>query len=434
MRKFILIFSFALFCKEVAAQRMLDDIVDSVQLANRNIRFLTEKFGNLSFSGYMQPQFQVASENGTKADYQGGEFGPYTSNRFRLRRGRLRADYSSFHKDGLPATFFVFQFDGTEQGVNIRDFWGRYYENKFNLFAFSAGMMARPFSYELLLSSGVREAPERGRMSQILMKTERDLGVMITLNPHMRNSKYKNMQLDAGIYNGQGLAGTAEFDDTKDLVSRFTLKPTTIMNGKLNISAGTGLVYGNIVSQNNKVYAYKNKTMAADSLPSNKGRKLPRHYYGADVQLSSVSKLWQTIVRAEIMYGKQTATFATSATPGTYPVETGGSIGPLYTRNFTGGYFHLVQNIGGSKNELLLKYDFYDPNSDVKGAELKPENGFSWADIKYQTIGMGYQRFFNDHMKLVLYYDIITNEPTQIPGFEKDKKDNIFTARVQFMF
>lgn len=157
------------------AQRTINDVMDSTTV--NHLLIISKKYGSLSFSGYLQPQFQLAQSNGTQAEYQGGNFGEYTNNRFRLRRGRLRADYMMLTDDGSPSTYFVLQFDGTEQGVAIRDFWGRYYENKWKILAVTLGLSGRPFGNELQLSSSVREAPERGRMSQILMKTERDLGV-----------------------------------------------------------------------------------------------------------------------------------------------------------------------------------------------------------------------------------------------------------------
>ncbi len=151
------------------SQRTINDILDSTTV--NNLLVISKKYGAVSFSGYMQPQFQYAQSKGAPAEYQGGNFGEFTNNRFRLRRGRLRADYSLLNSDGTPSTYFVFQFDGTEQGVNVRDFWGRYYEHNWQLFSFTAGLFGRPFGNELQLSSSNREAPERGRMSQILMKS-----------------------------------------------------------------------------------------------------------------------------------------------------------------------------------------------------------------------------------------------------------------------
>jgi hypothetical protein len=65
----------------------------------------------------------------------------------------------------------------------------RLYETKGHNFSFTAGLFARPFGFEVNLGSNFRESPERGRMSQILMPTERDLGMMITYDPLKHEAK-----------------------------------------------------------------------------------------------------------------------------------------------------------------------------------------------------------------------------------------------------
>ena len=123
--RYLLIVSIVfIFSSDVFAQRTINDVMDSTVV--NHLLIISKKYGSLSFSGYLQPQFQVAASNGALAEYQGGNFGENTSNRFRLRRGRLRADYMMLTEEGAPSTYFVLQFDGTEQGVAIRDFWGRY--------------------------------------------------------------------------------------------------------------------------------------------------------------------------------------------------------------------------------------------------------------------------------------------------------------------
>ena len=56
------------------------------------------------------------------------------------------------------------------------------------------------------------------------------------------------------------------------------------------------------------------------------------------------------------------------------------------------------------------------------------------ADIKFSTLGLGYAYHLNPQTKLILYYDIVTNEVTQLPGYLEDLKDNILTCRLQFRF
>jgi hypothetical protein len=103
-----------------------------------------KRFDHIRIGGYIQPQYQVASAEGAST-YSGGDFAKFSDNRFMLRRGRIRFDYVRFNKKEKPQLQFVFQFDGTERGVFIRDFWGRYWENTWQLFYFTTGMFARPF-------------------------------------------------------------------------------------------------------------------------------------------------------------------------------------------------------------------------------------------------------------------------------------------------
>src|ERR1700730_12879547 len=165
--------------------QFLMDMVDTTKDVGKGLLSIYKKFDHIRVGGYIQPQFQVAEEKGIKS-YNGGDFPQYVNNRFMLRRGRIRFEYARFSEKNQPTVQFVFQFDGTERGVFIRDFWGRVFEHKWELFAFTTGMFARPFGYEVNLSSSDRESPERGRMSQILMKTERDLGAMASFEPRVR--------------------------------------------------------------------------------------------------------------------------------------------------------------------------------------------------------------------------------------------------------
>ncbi|MEI2740459.1 MAG: hypothetical protein V9F01_16930 [Chitinophagaceae bacterium] len=94
-----------------------------------------------------------------------------------------------------------------------------------NIFSLTAGLFARPFGYEVNLSSSFRETPERGRMSQILMPSERDIGMMVSYEPQEKKHKLSHIKFDVGFFNGQGLSGTTDFDDHKDLISRLFIKP-----------------------------------------------------------------------------------------------------------------------------------------------------------------------------------------------------------------
>jgi phosphate-selective porin len=82
-----------------------------------------------------------------------------------------------------------------------------------------------------------------------------------------------------------------------------------------------------------------------------------------------------------------------------------------------------------------LKYDWYDPNTRVKGLEIGAAgSNFSFANIKYHTLGLGYINHLTENVKLVIYYAKIWNEHTQLTGYTNDAKDDVMTVRMQFRF
>lgn len=424
---------FMLLCGQTKAQFLMD-MIDTSSNLGKSVLSVSKRFDNVRIGGYIQPQFQVIQQKGAKS-YNGGDFPVNVNNRYMLRRGRIRFDYVHFNFDNKPSVQFVFQFDGTERGVFIRDFWGRIFENKFKLFAFSTGMFARPFSYELNLSSSDRESPERGRMSQILMKTERDLGAMITFEPRKPNHPLRFLKIDAGMFNGPGLTASTDYDSHKDFIGRIALKPFPVTK-QIQFSMAASWLNGGILQNTRYIYtpgfSAGVKYFKQDSSLNNVGKIAPRKYYGADVQLKIKHKDGFTELRAEMITGKQASFANTSETPAAIPPDISGA---LYIRNFNGAYFYLLHNIFNIKHQLGIKYDWYDPNTDLKGTDIgKPGANINEANIKYSTLGFGYINYFNDNVKLVLWYDKITNEKTSLVNYAADIKDDVFTCRLQFRF
>lgn len=424
-----------LFIHLVTASRaqFLMDMVDTSTNVGKGLFGIYKKYDNLKISGYVQPQFQWASSKGAKS-FNGGDFGPEVNNRFMLRRGRLRFDYIHFAEQRGPSVQFVFQFDGSEKGFFTRDFWGRVMENKFHSFAFTMGLFARPFSYELNLSSGDRESPERGRMSQLLMRVERDLGAMVSFEPRLATKKWRYLKVDAGIFNGPGLNATADFDSHKDFIARAGLKPYPVAKNIAFSIAGsyfnggllqnTRYIYETVESGGEKIYR-------VDSSVTNQGKIAPRKYYGADAQLKIRHRMGFTELRAEYITGTQTGSAATSETPFSLFHNNEG----YFVRKFDGAYFYFLQNIFNNKHQLCFKYDWYDPNTKAKKTEIgRNTSNLTATDIKYNTYGFGYIYYATENMKLVLWYDRVVNEKTSLPGFTEDVPDNIFTCRLQFKF
>src|SRR6476660_8667050 len=113
--KYSLSLVFLLIVQTVFSQRFLSDY-DSTLFIRDTVRPLVQRLENLHFSGYIQPQFQVASQKGAPS-FEGGNFSDSTNNRFMLRRARIKVDYILPAKEkNYPNAFFTFDTATTERG------------------------------------------------------------------------------------------------------------------------------------------------------------------------------------------------------------------------------------------------------------------------------------------------------------------------------
>jgi hypothetical protein len=127
-------------------------------------------------------------------------------------------------------------------------------------------------------------------------------------------------------------------------------------------------------------------------------------------------------------------------------------------RNFNGGYISVTQNIMDTKHQIVIKYDWYDPNTDIAGKDIDllyyndtleiGKTYMSPADVKFSTIGVGWNWQMTENLKFTLFYENVKNEITSIPlytgdlrlgrrhspGFDRDIKDDAITVRLQYKF
>lgn len=377
----------------------------------------------LAFSGYQQIQYEYLP----KAE---------PAHRFKIRRGRLKTEFTCNNRQQKPVFYATAQINITESQINPVEYYGRLYNPFSHWFSFSAGMMNRPFGYEVIFSSRQRESPERGRMSQILFPSERDLGLMLTLEPPA-SSKWSFFKINAGVFNGTGL-GFGEIDNAKDFIGQFVFKKSWLKQ-QLKFSGGASYYYGKVL-QSVPVYYSLKKEYATGHVkyqkhtePTTAGKHyFVRQYGGFDLQLSGTYSQGSTTLRAEFIFGRQPGTAASSKTP----TATGSEI---FNRNFHGGYFYLVQTLNhirrGMQHHLIFKYDFFDPNTQLAGKQISTANDpyVSITDMHTHTFGYGYIfepiRFF----KLMLYYDLIYSETTPLTNPQM-KNQHVFTLRTQFTF
>jgi hypothetical protein len=408
-----------------------------------------ELIKRLKLSGYIQVQYQIADSAGQQS-YNGGNFPSGTDKRFAIRRGRIKFQYDSQPcEKGWSTSQYVLQFDVTEKGLAIKDAYLKLTDPYIGWLSLTAGMQNRPFGYEIGLSSSMRETPERGRMSQILFPGERDLGFMLTIQGP-KISRWNWLKLEAGVFNGTGARGpgldASDFDKFKDYMGRIGFSKSTI-DERIKYGAGFSAYYGGFridsvnVWQNgadsNGVASFTKLSKAIDNY--NGGRigsrnMAKRNYLGVDAQFSIDWMPGITTLRGEYIWGEQPGFSSTTASP----ANTNSS--DIYIRKFNGAYFYFLQNILQSPFQVIVKYDWYDPNTDVKGDDIgkkvtSESKALNSTDIRYDTWGFGLAYRWDANVKITAYYDVVKNETTKnISAYQSDLKDNLFTLRLQVKF
>jgi hypothetical protein len=425
----------------------IKESADTLNTKIENVKSDLDLLKKLKISGYVQAQWQLADNMGQLSPFSAGNFPKNADNRFMLRRGRVKFTYEG------KLTQFVLQIDATQSGVSLKDAYLNFKEPWLQSFSVQAGVFNRPFGYEIAYSSSNRETPERARITQALFPGERDLGAMLSFQPR-KESRFNFIRLNAGVIAGNAIA--PEIDSHKDFVGQLGINRTT-RSEKFRYGIGVSYYNGGFFQETKYVYnttTLENGMMgfAVDSTDSNKGEYAKREYYGVDAQFSLDWKLGMTTLRGEYIMGKQpgsaTATggSASNVSPNSrvipLPATSGGPI-DTYNREFSGAYVYFIQNILHSRHEIVVKYDFYDPNTEVSGTEVASKVNYNdetlntymnSADIKFTTWGLGYNVRIATNVKLMAYYEFVKNENTIIKGYSQDVEDNVLTIRAQFKF
>ncbi|WP_423147388.1 porin [Rubrolithibacter danxiaensis] len=383
----------------------------------------------IKLSGYFQFQYQKASKPAISS-FDGGDFADNSDSRFMLRRGRLKLERTD------KWTNLVVSIDATQDGVSLRDAFIELKEPLLNSFTLTAGQMNKPFGYAIGLSSSQREIPERPRVVQTVLPGERDLGVMLTLNP----ANYKFITLDAGFYNGSGL-NVRDYDNRKDFISNLTIKLNNDSLHHFKIGFGASYYHG-YVRQNTATVYYKSTENGVNGFtaitdPQHIGSYAKREYTGFNLQLEDKGSMGRTALKAEYIQGKQPGIAASATVRGPQATKSFSSqpASDIYNRKFKGYYIWFIKQIPQTPFEVIANYDVYDPNTDLKGSNIGiAGNNTTAADIQYHTFGAGLICYVTKQVKLTAYYDHPVNEKTQLAGFENDIKDDVFTLRAQYRF
>lgn len=441
------------------------------QVESLNESFLETKstvdaLKKIKVTGYIQAQYQY-HDSSTRIDttvqapagFSGGDFAPGVQHRLMVRRGRVKVTYDN------DLSQYVLQIDVIPRGVTIKDAYILAREPWLRMFTLKGGVFDRPFGYEISYSSSVRESPERSRVFQTLFPQERDLGVELGFFPEMAPLNFLNFKV--GLFNGNG--PTDEVDDNMDVIGRLGFS-LPFPEAYFNVDGGVSAYYGKVTTSDTSVFNMNGSSWERQTVSI--GATADRKYYGADLQLYyDIPFLGGLAIKGEYLMGEQPGVDANSQvyaprTRGTardttvrvsaivdsvtdvnrtiyYAIP--GSVRRIHNRNFMGYYVNLVQKIG-ARNQLVLKYDVYDPNTDMEASDFT--NRSTVGDIMYTTYGFGWVYQWDAHITLTAYYDMIMNEEvpavaaerrsdgtsSPVRAFVNDLNDNVFTLRAQFRF
>ena len=387
-----------------------------------------ELFKKLKITGYIQVQALFSDSSNLGSSTTAPE-----DKRMQIRRGRIKFNYES----GLNQ--IVFQADITERGFRSVDAYAKITDPWINWFSLKGGLFDRPFGYEIAYSSSVRETPERGRMSPTLFPNERDFGAaFIIQGPKTGRWNWikAEMAMVAGVGGADPSKSANDFDKMKDFIGHLSINRTNRAEN-LKYGLGASLYHGGIVFNNDTSFTIGSDSNGVKGYIVDKHDQFDfakREYYGFDAQASYDWALGATTIRAEYIAGTQPGVGKSSKSAADLPADY------VYSRHFDGAYFYFIQNITKLKSQIVVKYDWFDPNTDVTGDEvgktvtagtIKTNEG----DIKYHTLGAGLNYFFDEHTKLCAYYEMNTNETSEnLSKYSVDLHDNLFTLRMQYKF
>jgi len=381
------------------------------------------KLTKIKVSGYIQAQYD-AYDTWTAAGVQGistSTGSANVTNSFFLRRARIKFAY-----DAGAGVSFVLQPDFSFDKVSLKDAYVALNDRWTKTFTLFLGQFDRP-NYEVEYSSGSMEMLERTKMAGILYPGEKELGAKLEAN---FDTKYNfPLKLQLAVMNGNFNLGTTtnqvkDVDNTKDVMARavYSIK---LPNSGLGIDLGGHGYFGKTEVLPGTTLTGFTKADGTAFTPV-VGDKLDKTWLGAEMQIY-YDFLGGMALKAEYISGTLSGVGSTS----TYANYNGG-FKVAGERAFSGYYATLIKNIGKS-HQFIARYDEFDPNTKLSGNAVTNAN-----DLKYNTMTLSWQYFFDENIKVVAGYSMPINEKTA--GIttgdyaNRDKVDNQFSIRIQAKF
>jgi len=368
------------------------------QLNGMDERLLTAesdlaKLKSIKISGYVQMQWDKYEANSN------------LKNTFYMRRVRIKTTYEA--ADGIK---FVVQPDFVVGAVTLKDAYVVVNEPWLRTFSVWAGQFNRP-NYEVEYSSSQRETPERSRIIRALYPGEREVGLKLEAAPESVPLKFQLALLNGNFTGSQN----KDIDNLKDIMARATYS-YSLPDAGIGIDFGAHAYFGNVRATSTKVLGGKYVSESDVKI----GDGISRNWFGGELQIYA-DILGGMSIKGEFITGNN-ATPAADATKSNQK------------KDMMGYYIYLIKNIG-AYNQLAVKYDSYDPNTNLSGDDIGNISGSSASDLSYNTLTLAWHNYWDDNIRITFAYEMPMNEKTnKLSAYKNDAIDNTFTMRLQAKF
>jgi len=355
------------------------------------------KLNKIKVSGYVQAQWETYGADLEKSNGY--------SNTYYIRRARIKFTYEP--TDGIK---FVLQPDLSTGNLVLKDAYAVVNIPKLKNWTLWAGQMNRP-NYEVEYSSSSREVLERSRVTTTIYPGEREIGAKLEYNGTKIPVLFQLMAMNGNFTGTQA----KDVDSRKDVMARLVYS-VKLRDAGVGIDFGANHYFGSNLAKTDKYV--KNSDGTLDSL-NNVWRYLDKHWTGGEIRIYA-DVLGGMSIKGEYVAGTNSVASAIAATSTMAQLKAS----PNTYNNFAGYYITLVKNIG-SKNQAVVRYDYYDPNTKLSGDA-------AGNSLYYKTVALAWQYYLNDNIRLTAQYTMPKNETNATTP--ADIKDNLFTIRVQAKF
>jgi hypothetical protein len=255
------------------------------------------------------------------------------------------------------------------------------------------------------------ESPERSKIIGYLFPKEKDLGAMLEFAQEEGPLSFLNIK--AGVYNGMTNI-LNENNDYKDIIGRVGFKAPFQELG-LDIDGGVSGYSGKVTDADStttgRAYTINTTSHQWDLSTGNRGKTFDRQYFGGDIQLFYATPvIGGTCIKGEYIQGKHPTKVGSDDFYNNNPPPTTDAV---FNREIMGYYAYFIQNLDPANLQLVVKYDYWDPNTKVDATDFtNTTTTLTSGDIAYSTWGFGilYYLPWASNIRCMAYYEMPKNE------------------------